>query len=218
MFDFSAVIAQLPRMAAGAQTTIWISAAALLCGAALGLLMCAARLSRNPFLRMLAAAFVSLFRGLPLLVVLLILFYVPSSFGIETTPLTAALLGLTLNTAGYQTEIYRAGFLTIPPGHTEAARMLGFSRLQIARHILLPQIFRVTIPALTNEAVDVVKSSGLLSIIAVTELLRISQQIVSSTYRPLETYLVCGAFYFLMSTAVSWLGRSLARHLTPRPA
>ncbi|MFC5068682.1 amino acid ABC transporter permease [Flaviflagellibacter deserti] len=218
MLDFTAVIAQLPRMAAGAQTTIWISAAALLCGAALGLVMCAARLSRNIFLRALAAVFVSMFRGLPLLVVLLILFYVPPNFGVETTPLTAALLGLTLNTAGYQTEIYRAGFLTVPPGHAEAARMLGFSRLQIARHIFLPQIFRVTIPALTNEAVDVVKSSGLLSIIAVTELLRISQQIVSSTYRPLETYLVCGLFYFLMSTAVSSFGRFLERRLTPKPA
>jgi polar amino acid transport system permease protein len=195
-----------------------MSVAALACGAVLGLVMCAARLSGNIAMRAVAAAFVSVFRGLPLLVVLLILFYVPPNFGIETTPITAALLGLTLNTAGYQTEIYRAGFLTLPPGHAEAARMLGFSRLQIARHIFLPQIFRVTIPALTNEAVDVVKSSGLLSVIAVTELLRVSQQIVSSTYRPLETYLVCAVFYFVLSSAVSWTGRALERRMSLKPA
>jgi polar amino acid transport system permease protein len=195
-----------------------MSVAALACGAVLGLLMCAARLSGNIAMRAVAAAFVSVFRGLPLLVVLLILFYVPPNFGVETTPITAALLGLTLNTAGYQTEIYRAGFLTLPPGHAEAARMLGFSRLQVARHIFLPQIFRVTIPALTNEAVDVVKSSGLLSVIAVTELLRVSQQIVSSTYRPLETYLVCAVLYFVLSSAVSWTGRALERRMSLKPA
>jgi polar amino acid transport system permease protein len=213
MFDFGVVLGQLPRLAAGAGTTIALSSTALLCGAVVGLLVCVCRLSRHALLRTFAAAFVSIYRGLPLLVVLLVLFYVPPAFGVDTTPIPCALLGLTLNSAAYQAEIYRGGYATVPPGHAEAARMLGFSRVQILRHILAPQILRVTVPALTNEAMDVVKSSGLVSIIAVTELLRIGQQIVSQTYRPLEVYLVCAGFYFLLSTAVSQTGRLVERRL-----
>lgn len=216
MVDFGVVLAHLPRLLEGARTTVLISAAALFFGALCGLAICALRLSRHAPLRWFTAAFISVFRGIPLLVVLLMVFYVPAAVGIETTPLTAALIAMSLNAAAYQAEIYRAGYSTVPPAHVEAARILGFTRPQIARHILLPQILRKTLPALVGDAIDVVKSSGLVSIIAVTDLLRVSQQIVSVTYRPLEVYLACGAMYLVLSLALAQAGQTLERRWAAR--
>jgi polar amino acid transport system permease protein len=214
MFQIEVVWPHLARLAEGAVTTFTLSIAAIAVGCPLGLALCWARRAGGIVSR-LAAVYIGFFRGTPLLVQLLILFYIPPVVGLEISSFTAAFLGLTLNTTAFQAEIYRAGYLAIAPGQTEAARVLGLTRWSVQRYILVPQVLRLTMPALTNEAVDILKNSALVSVIAVTDLLRVGQQVVATTYRPLEIYVAAAAFYFLMTGAIAAAGRLAERRLRP---
>jgi len=132
---------------------------------------------------------------------------VPPALGLPVSSLVAAFLGLTLNTAAFQAEIYRAGYQSLPKGQAEAASALGLSRWQIHRLVLLPQVLRLTLPALTNEAVDILKNSALVSVIAVTDLLRVGQQVTAVTYRPLEVYIAVAALYLILTSLIGLAGR-----------
>ncbi len=196
----------------GAGITAALSLAAIFAGAPLGLCVCALRL-RGGGRGRLAQSYISLFRGTPLLVQLLILFYVPGALGISITPLSAALLGLALNTAAFQAEIYRAGFEAVPRGQAEAAQALGLRAWQRTRLVLLPQVVRLVLPNLTSEAVDILKNSALVSVIAVTDLLRVGQQVSAVTYRPLEAYLAVAALYWVLTSALTLVGHAAERRL-----
>ena len=111
-----------------------------------------------------------------------------------------------MNSAAFQAEIYRAGLTAVPNGQIEAARMLGLGPLAIRTQILVPQMFRLVIPALVNETISILKNSSLVSVIAVTELMRVSQQIAAVTFRPMEIYLVVGVIYVVMNLFLSQLG------------
>jgi polar amino acid transport system permease protein len=213
VFDFSVIPAHLPQLLQGAGNTVAISLVAMICGGVFGHLICTIRISQNGLTRSVGRAYISVFRGTPLLVQLLVVFYVPSGFGVEMAPIPAALLGLSLNTAAFQAEIYRGGYAIISLGQTEAARVLGLTRWQIAFNILIPQVLRLTMPALVNEAIDVLKSSALVSVIAVGDLLRVSQQVVAVTYRPLEVYAAAAGIYFILTSCIALLGYLAERRL-----
>jgi len=215
LFDFAGLLPHLRRLVEGAGITAALSLAAILAGAPLGLAVCAMR-QRGGVPGRLARAYISLFRGTPLLVQLLVLFYVPGALRISLTPLSAALLGLALNTAAFQAEIYRAGFEAVPRGQAEAARALGLRAWQRTRLVLLPQVIRLVLPNLTNEAVDILKNSALVSVIAVTDLLRVGQQVTAVTYRPLEAYLAVAALYWMLTSALSLTGHAAERQLAAR--
>ncbi len=215
LFDFAGLLPHLRRLVEGAGITAALSLAAILAGAPLGLAVCAMR-QRGGVPGRLARAYISLFRGTPLLVQLLVLFYVPGALRISLAPLTAALLGLALNTAAFQAEIYRAGFEAVPRGQAEAARALGLRAWQRTRLVLLPQVIRLVLPNLTNEAVDILKNSALVSVIAVTDLLRVGQQVTAVTYRPLEAYLAVAALYWMLTSALSLTGHAAERQLAAR--
>ncbi len=215
LFDFAGLLPHLRRLVEGAGITAALSLAAILAGAPLGLAVCAMR-QRGGVPGRLARAYISLFRGTPLLVQLLVLFYVPGALRISLTPLSAALLGLALNTAAFQAEIYRAGFEAVPRGQAEAARALGLRAWQRTRLVLLPQVIRLVLPNLTNEAVDILKNSALVSVIAVTDLLRVGQQVTAVTYRPLEVYLAVAALYWMLTSALSLTGHAAERQLAAR--
>jgi len=217
LFDFAGLLPHLRRLVEGAGITAALSLAAILAGAPLGLAVCAMR-QRGGVPGRLARAYISLFRGTPLLVQLLVLFYVPGALRISLTPLSAALLGLALNTAAFQAEIYRAGFEAVPRGQAEAARALGLGlrAWQRTRLVLLPQVIRLVLPNLTNEAVDILKNSALVSVIAVTDLLRVGQQVTAVTYRPLEAYLAVAALYWMLTSALSLTGHAAERQLAAR--
>jgi polar amino acid transport system permease protein len=155
----------------------------------------------------------SFWRGTPILVQLLIVFYMLPQAGIDVAPLVAAIVALSLNTAAFQGEIYRAGLLAIPRGEIEAARMLGIGKWTIRRRILIPQMFRLVLPPLVNEAIIILKNSSLVSVIAVTELMRRSQQIASTTFKPLEVYLIAGAIYLALNLVLAHAGRRLEQRM-----
>ncbi|MFM0059010.1 amino acid ABC transporter permease [Paraburkholderia phytofirmans] len=203
MFSTTVFLQGLPLLLHAALATIGISLAGLLVGFFVAIGVCAARLSPNHAARMFGGAYVFFFRGVPMLVQLLLVYYLLPFAGINVSPIVAALSAVSLCSASYVAEILRGGFLSVPPGHLEAARMLGLSPFDMLRRILVPQAFRLTLPSLVNEMVLLIKASSLISVVGVAELTRTAQNIAASTYRPLEAYVAAGLIYFVICGALA---------------
>ena len=171
-------------------------------------------LSSNPFARGAGRLFVSFFRGTPLLVQLLLIYYLLPTIGLDVPSAVAAVAGMSLCTAAYQAEIMRGGFSGVPAGLIEAADMTGMSRFDTFRRIRLPIAFRLTLPALINEWIMMLKSSSLVSVVGVIELTRMAQDLANSTYRPLELYAAAGFIYLCINIVVALLGRGLEARLS----
>ena len=199
--------------AGGLAVTLVLSASAIALGAVLGLALAFALRARSLPLRVAARLYRSFWRGTPILVQLLMIFYFLPAFGFRVDPMTAAVLALTLNSAAFQGEIYRAGLAAMPRGQIEAARILGIGRWRARLVIEIPQMARLVMPALVNEAISIVKNSSLVSVIAVTELMRRSQQIAATTFQPLEVYLIAGAAYLAVNLVLARLGAAAERRL-----
>lgn len=214
MFDPAVIVPYLPTLIEGAGITFAVSILAILLGIPCGLALCFLRQSRGRAAATAAAVYISFFRGTPLLVQLLVFFYIPPAYGIELPAYLTAVAVLTMNTTAFQAEIFRGGLQAIPRGQVEAAQMLGFTHGQVRRRVLVPQMLRVTLPALTNEAIDILKSSSLVSVIAVSELLRRGRQVAAATYHPLEAYAATALMYLLLVSLIAYAGRHAGRRLS----
>jgi len=208
MATFALIQDSLPIMLWGAGMTVLVAGVAIILGMPLGLILCFGVTSPNRWISRLSRIYQSVWRGTPILVQLLIIYYLLPLLGINVPPVLAAILALTLNTVAFQAEIFRGGLQAIPPGQLEAARMVGIRKWAARYHILVPQIFRLVIPSLVNETISILKNSSLVSVIAVTELMRVSQQIVATTYRPFEIYIAAGIIYIVINFLLSLAGRS----------
>lgn len=198
-----------------ARLTIVISVVSIgIIGFLLAVLVCAANMSRSGLARGAGRLFVSFFRGTPLLVQLLLIYYLLPSIGLDVPPVAAAIVGMSLCTAAYQAEIMRGGFAGVPQGLVEAADMVGLSRFGTFRRIRLPIAFRLTLPGLINEWIMMLKSSSLVSVVGVVELTRMAQDLAASTYRPLELYAAAGFIYLCINIVVALLGRGLEARLS----
>lgn len=206
MFDFHLVIKSIPMLLQASVWTVVYSLTSVAIGFCIGTLMCAAGLSQSAAARGVAAFYVSFFRGVPLLVQLLISYYCLPLIGLNVPSSVAAVGTLALCTGAYLAEILRGGFLGIPVGLIEAARMVGISRTQILTRIEVPLAVRLTLPSLVNETTMMVKASSLISVVGVLELTRLAQNIATSTFQPLEIYLTAGAIYFVINGAIGLLG------------
>ncbi|NLV72999.1 MAG: amino acid ABC transporter permease [Actinobacteria bacterium] len=143
----------------------------LICAWTWGLILSLIRLSRFRPLRYLAGAYIDVFRGLPLLLLFIFIYYGLPHAGIKLNELTSGVLGLTLCYGAYSAEIFRAGIQAIPKGQTEAARSLGMTGGQAMRYVILPQAVKLVVPPLTNEFIAMIKDTALMSVISVPELL-----------------------------------------------
>ncbi|MCA0023991.1 MULTISPECIES: amino acid ABC transporter permease [unclassified Mesorhizobium] len=213
---FALIQNNLPIMLWGAGMTILVSGVAIILGMPLGLVLCFGVTSKKTWLRYFSRIYQSVWRGTPILVQLLIIYYLLPLIGINVAPILAAILALTLNTIAFQAEIFRGGLLAIPPGQLEAARMVGIRKWAGRQHILVPQILRLVIPSLVNETISILKNSSLVSVIAVTELMRVSQQIVATTYRPFEIYITAAVIYIVINFLLSLIGRMAEQRLAQR--
>ncbi|GLK83866.1 amino acid ABC transporter [Ancylobacter defluvii] len=207
MFDFNLIIKSLPMLLQASVWTVIYSLSSVAIGFCIGTLMCAAGLSASRLGRGVAAFYVSFFRGVPLLVQLLISYYCLPLIGVNVPSSVAAVGTLALCTGAYIAEILRGGFLGIPHGLVEAARMVGLSRAQILTRIEVPLAVRFTLPSLVNETTMMVKASSLISVVGVLELTRLAQNIATSTFQPLEIYLTAGAIYFVINGVITLAGR-----------
>lgn len=197
-WNFAPVFENADALLIGAVGTLRIFVICLLLGLSLGLLVGLGRYSRRRLLNWPATAFVEFFRNTPVLVqILWFYFALPILLPFEISPLLAATLGISLNSAAFSAEIYRAGIQSIEPGQWEAARALGMNPLQVMRRIILPQAIRRVLPALTNRGIEIFKMSTLASVVAYVELLQQGKLIASLNYNPIETYSVIAVVFFL---------------------
>ncbi|TCK36554.1 amino acid ABC transporter membrane protein 1 (PAAT family) [Paraburkholderia sp. BL8N3] len=209
-------IGYLPQLLDGALTTLWLSAVAVVCGFFAGIFIYTMSASDSRLMATTARVYVSVFRGTPVLAQLLVFYYVPSALGLALPGAVAAAVGLSLNTAAYQSQILGAGFRSIPRGQIEAARTFNLTRRQTLWHIEVPQVIAATLPALVSEMIDIVKASAVISVIAVTDLTRVGQQLASSTYRPLEVYTLAACFYLAITTLLSLAAHGYERRIAKR--
>lgn len=156
--------------------------------------------------RWLYLLFIDCIRGMPLLILLFILYYAAPRLGLVMSAYGSGLLGLIIYGSAYFAEIYRAGFESIPAGQVEAARAVGLSRIDIMVRIKLPQMLTLIIPPVTNEAIVLVKESAVLSIITVPELTNVTGRIVNETFTVIQPYIAAGVLYWLFVEAISRLG------------
>ena len=191
--------------------TVVISASALLVSLLIGLLTALARRSAFLPLRYSAALYVETIRGTPLLVQILILFYVvANAFGIENRYLVGV-LALSLFAGAYLSEMIRAGIESIRDSQLESARAIGLTRVQTYRYVIFPQVVRQLIPPLTGQFASIIKDSSLLSIIAVNEFTLNAQEVNAFTYSTLESYLPLAVGYLLLTLPISLVSRIMER-------
>ncbi len=224
MIDLHGFEAQL---AAGALLTVELTAASFGVGIVLGLLGAAAKLSRNLVLRSIGEVYTTVVRGVPELLVVLIVFFglsllvqsIARGVGydayIEVTPFVAGMIALGLTFGAYATEVFRGAFLAVPKGQAEAARALGMSRWQTFQRILLPQVWRFALPGLGNLFLVLLKDTALVSVVGLDELMRKSAIAVSYTKEPFTFYLAAAVIYLCM-TAISMAGIHLLERRVER--
>jgi polar amino acid transport system substrate-binding protein len=204
----------LPTLLRGAVTTVELSVVAMAVAVVVGLIVVLARLYAVPPFNWLARAYVEIFRGTPLLIQLLMIYYGLPQIGIRLNAFFAAILGLGLNYAASEAENYRAGIQAIPRGQTEAAMALGMSRSQALQHVILPQALRLVIPPVTNDFIAMFKDSSIVSVITMVELTKVYGMLAMSTYDYIGLGLMTAAIYFGLSYPASIFANWLERKLT----
>jgi cystine transport system permease protein len=200
-----------PVMLQGAGYTLVFAVAAMLGGLLLGFPAAVMRVAPWAPLRWPAALYVSAFRGTPLLVQLFVIYYGLPSVGIEFTPVTAGILALSLNAGAYLSESLRGAILGIPQGQWRASFSLGLSWPQALRHVVLPQALRMAVPSMSNTLISLIKDTSLVSVITMAELMLVTKELISVTFRPLPLYIFAAAIYWLLSLCFEALQRRAER-------
>jgi polar amino acid transport system permease protein len=212
---FQEVFKYLPFLLNGLQWTIQLSLLGILGGSIIGLLIASARLSNRRLLSWPAAFYVDFFRTTPLLVQLIWLYYAfPILSGVSLDSFQAGVFGLSVYSAAFLSEIFRAGLLSIDRGQMLAGQALGMSGVQVFQRVLLPQAVVRMLPPFTNSFVTLIKESSLASVIAVPELLRQTQNLTQFTFRPLEGLTVAAFLYFGLTFPLAWATNTLHRRLS----
>jgi len=197
-WDFASVFDNTDALLVGAAGPLRIFAIFLVLGLSLGLLVGLGRYSRNRWLHIPATVFVEFFRNTPVLVqILWFYFALPILLPFQISPLVAASLGISLNSAAFSAEIYRGGIQSIETGQWDGARALGMRWGQAMRRIILPQALKRMLPALTNRAIEIFKMSTLASAVAYVELLQQGKLIASLNYNPIEAYTAVAVIFFV---------------------
>lgn len=198
----------------GLSDTVLVSLCAILGSVLLGLLVALAGLSRQRWLKVFNRGYVEVFRAIPLLVLLLWLFYgLPVIVGVQLGVFATGVLAMSLSDSAFEAEIFRAGIQSVPHGQLEAARALGLPWGLQMRLVVLPQAIKAILPALGNQLVYVLKMSSLISVIGLAELTRKANELNVNEYRPLEIYSLLVLEYLMLILVVSHLVRRMERRL-----
>ena len=203
-----AVIRYLPALLRAAVITIVLSCLAMALAILVGILVATGRVYGNPLLRVVLTTYVEITRGTPVLLQLFVIYYGLSAV-IRLPAFVAALVGLGLNYAAYESEIYRGAMEAVPRGQLEAARTLGLSELQVFRFVRGPQAFRLALAPMTNDFVALLKDSSLVSVITVVELTKQTQIFAANTGSWVIPGILCAALYLCMSLPLARAARAL---------
>ncbi|MGL6198316.1 MAG: amino acid ABC transporter permease [Lachnospiraceae bacterium] len=196
----------ISQLSSGMLITIEIFAATLLFSLPLGLLVAFGRMSKIGIIRVLIKAYISIMRGTPLMLQLMVVYFGPYYlFGIKITNeyrLIATIIGFSINYAAYFAEIYRGGIESMPIGQYEAAKVLGYNKVQTFFRIIFPQVVKRIMPSVTNEVITLVKDTSLAMVLAVTEMFTTAKQIAASQ-TSMVPLIAAGIFYYIFNLIVA---------------
>ncbi|MFS8110960.1 amino acid ABC transporter permease [Rhizobium jaguaris] len=209
MFSISTFLGSFEPLFWAARFTLLISILGIALGLVVGALICAAALSRATWLRWVAAIWVSFLRGVPLLVQLLLCYYLLPVIGVNVPAMVAAVVTVGVCSSAYVSEIWRGAITALPRGQMEAATAIGMRPSDIWLRVILPQAFAISLPALVNELILLVKASSLVSVVGILEVTRASQAQAAMTFRPLEVYIAAACIYLIINLCLAALGRYL---------
>jgi His/Glu/Gln/Arg/opine family amino acid ABC transporter permease subunit len=195
----------------GAVVTVTLSLVGILAGMPIGLALAMLRWAEIPVLAPIVAVYVSILRATPLVTLLLLLFFALPNIGIAIGPISAAILGLVMNTAAFNCEVWRAALENFPKDQYEAAQSIGMRATQRFYRIVLPQIVRVSLPGLVNEMTLLIKVTPVLAVVGVVDITRAAVRIGAETYEPLPPFLVAIALYMPIVFALVCLQRWIER-------
>ncbi|MFZ5945289.1 MAG: amino acid ABC transporter permease [Bacillota bacterium] len=191
----------LPLLIKGAGMTVTLTACAITFGTFIGLIIALMKIIKSPVLNFIGGIYTWIFRGIPLLVQLFIIYNaLPMALGITLNAFTAAIIGISLCGGAYIAEIIRAGIQSIDKGQMEAALSLGMGYSQAMRKIIIPQTYRRLIPPMGNEFITLLKDTALVSTITMTELTRTAQIYAASHFKPFEMFITAGIIYLILTT------------------
>jgi L-cystine transport system permease protein len=202
-----------PVMLRATGYTLLFAVASMLLGLALAAVIALVRVLRLPLLDRVAAVYVSAMRGTPLLVQVFIIYYGLPSIGIEFSPISAGILALTLNVAAYLSESLRGAVAGIAQGQWLAGTSLGLTRTQTLRYVIGPQALRSAVPSLSNSLISLIKDTSLVSVIAVTELMLATKELISTTFQPFPLYIAAAGVYWVLSLSFEQVQKGLEKRL-----
>lgn len=202
-----------PLLAEGVVVTIFLGTTSFALGSFIGLLVALARLSGIRPLTAFAVVYLSIFRGTPMLVQILLIYFGLPQLGITLDPIPSAIIALSLGVASYQSENFRSGILSVEKGQREAALSIGMSAWQALRRIVFPQALRIATPTIGNRFIALMKDTSLASVVTVVELTRVAERVGSATFRYLEMFVIIAAIYWVISTVLSIGQESLERRM-----
>ncbi|POH60224.1 amino acid ABC transporter permease [Arthrobacter glacialis] len=192
-----------PLLLGAVKGTIPLALASFALGLLIALLVAVMRISTSKLANGVGRVYVSLIRGTPLLVQLFVIFYGLPAVGVKIDPWPSAIIAFSLNVGGYAAEVIRAAILSVPQGQWEAGHMIGMSRNQTLLRIILPQAARVSVPPLSNTFISLVKDTSLASLILVTEMFRVAQQVAAFSQEFMLLYLEAAMIYWVICLALS---------------
>jgi polar amino acid transport system permease protein len=205
----------LPRLLKGAVVTLELSFISMALGIAVGLICAIAVQTKNRAAVWFVRIYVEICRGVPLLVILYFTYFLLPEVGISLPAFWAAVLGLTFNLGAYLSEVFRASIAAVDTGQYQAGMALGMKRWVIYWKIILPQAMAIAIPTVGGYFISLLKDCSLVSVIAVEELLRQGKYIISENFRSVETIMLVGIIYFIMSFGAASIIRRVERWLRP---
>lgn len=210
---FTTVVKFAPKFLPGVKSTLELAVLSILLGSIIGLVVVMIKLTKIKILNVIMNVYISVIRGTPLLLQLYFIYFVLPNMGVNIGRFPSAVIGLALHNGAYISEIFRGAIESIHFGQSEAARSLGMTKLQEMKRVILPQAFKISIPALGNQFIIAIKDSSLASVITITEIMLLAKQYGAATYNFLPIYFVAGAYYFIITMAVTKLLGAVERKL-----
>jgi len=205
----------LPLLEKAALVTLGLGLSSFVLGSILGMLIALARIAPFRPLRWLAFSYVSIFRGTPLLIQILLIYFGLPNYGITIDPIPAALLALTLFSAAYLSENFRSGINAVDKGQWEAAWSMGLGYRKTLTRIILPQGLRIAIPPVGSRLIALMKDTSLASTVTVVELTRVADQMGATTFRYMDMFIIVGSIYWVINQILTilqtWLEEKLSR-------
>lgn len=198
---------------AGAAVTALLSLSGIVIGVPFGLLLALIRWARVPVINSIVIVFVSLIRSTPIVTLVLFVFFVLPTLGLEVDPVPAAIATLAINTSAFNCEIWRGALMDFPREQRDAARAAGMTRAMAFRRIVFPQVWRNGLPALVNEMTTLLKGTPAVAVIGIVEVTRAASRVGAATYEPLPPFLIATVLYTLVVLVFVQSQRGVERHM-----